>query len=311
MSFITPMFAAAMPKVPLDLRSGEWYAELKIDGHRLILEKSAHGVMAWSRNGLMRPLPFHIVEAARKLPDGIYDGELHVPGGRSYGVTEIENGPDLVYTVFDILQSTHGEVFTDFPYTFRRNHLRGILSKDGPICRGWSVPVPDQPTLINLLEEIWARDGEGLILKHQDSLYLSGKRPKNTWIKIKQLQSTVLAVAGFIPSKGKINDRGKYATVVLVDEEGNYTTVKTRNDEACREFEREAIPGPLVWGKMRFSDGTKLEYHWGVSVNSEFALGDPPAEPHPAIGRKLRVEFQERTPDRNYRHPRWDRWEDE
>ena len=30
----------------------------------------------------------------------------------------------------------------------------------------------------------------------------------------------------------------------------------------------------------------------------------------PAIGRKLRVDYQEVTPD-GYRHPRWDRWEDE
>jgi len=282
MSFITPMFAAPMPKTNLDLKSGMWYAEEKIDGHRLILQVMSGVGLAWSRDGLTRVLPSHIHEAIKSLPDGTYDGELHVPGGRSYGVTEIVNGPSLAYTVFDILR-LENESLLDMRFDIRRTNLLSILPMHGSIHAGWSVPVETEQQLSSLLSEVWERDGEGLILKHVSSIYVPGKRPKNTWIKLKKLQSAVLTVIGFSRSRGKIVDRGPYAMIELRDDDGNVTQVKTRNDAECRRLEREA-------------------------PSEEFTLG---GSVHPAIGRKLRIEFQERTPDGNYRHPRMDRWEDE
>jgi ATP-dependent DNA ligase len=109
-----------------------------------------------------------------------------------------------------------------------------------------------------------------------DAVYRPGKRDKS-WIKIKKLRSAVLTVTGFQPSKGQIINRGPFATVVLKDEQGNVTTVKTRNDAEIAKLEAQAVAGAA----------------------------------HPAIGRKLRIEFQERTVDGSYRHPRWDRWENE
>jgi hypothetical protein len=32
---------------------------------------------------------------------------------------------------------------------------------------------------------------------------------------------------------------------------------------------------------------------------------------HPAMGRLLRIEYQDIAADGGVRHPRWDRWEDE
>jgi hypothetical protein len=85
---------------------------------------------------------------------------------------------------------------------------------------------------------------------------------------------------GFTQSRGKIIDRGPYAAVLLRDAAGNETTVKTLNDVELDRFEQE----------------------WPSTAGVEH---------HPAVGRKLRIEYQERTPDGSYRHPRWDRWEDE
>lgn len=285
MSFINPMFAAPMPKVPLNLKSGEWYAEEKIDGHRLILQVEKGKGTAWSRNGLTRILPPHLHEEIKRLPDGIYDGELYTPGGRSYGVTEIVNGPNLAYTVFDLLQF-EGVSLLEENYFKRRVVLLETLaprSENPNIHRGWTTLVENENQLSTLLSDVWERDGEGLILKNTSSIYVPGKRPKNTWIKLKQLKTAVLTVIGFAPSRGQIVDRGPYAMIILRDEDGNITTVKTRNDEECRKLEKEA---PI----------------------EEFSLG---GSTHPAIGRKIRIEYQERTPDGNYRHPRMDRWEDE
>ena len=65
---------------------------------------------------------------------------------------------------------------------------------------------------------------------------------------------------------------GKHSIIVLEDEEGNETTVKWKN----------------------FKELAKIE-----------------ADPQAYIGRKVRIDFQCRTPDGSYRHPRWDRWENE
>lgn len=299
MSFISPMLAASMPKTAPRIDPGMMVAEEKLDGHRLVvhvanvasLPATVKEVTAWSRNGLIRPLPTHLAVALGKLQPGIYDGELLVPGKRSYGVTEIVNGPDLVYTVFDILQLM-GTPTINEPYARRRAYLElmgehGLF--DGAVTLSKVYPVISFDHAMRICEEIWERDGEGIILKRLSARYVPGKRPKDAWVKIKALRSAVLTVIGFIPSKGEINDRGPYATVALRDDDGNETTVKTRNDEELARFAKQA---------------TKFSTPFTLS-----AL--PRSMAHPAIGRKLRIEYQERTPDGNYRHPRWDRWEDE
>jgi ATP-dependent DNA ligase len=144
--------------------------------------------------------------------------------------------------------------------------------------------------MITLRDEVWASDGEGLILKRCSAPYQIGKRSKD-FIKIKALRSEIMTVIGFVPSHGLINNRGLYATIVVQDSDGIVTTVKTRNDLECRLLEREG-PQILEWRETRYM-GKPMK----MIIN------------HPAIGRKLRIEYQEKTfPDNNYRHPRFDHW---
>jgi len=288
--FITPMLAASMPKTPVTIHPGVFLVEEKYDGHRLVTHvDSDHRVAAWSRYGLERVLPVHVVNAIARLSPGIYDGELIVPGKRSYGVTELVNGSELVYTVFDVLELLGTSTIAS-TYMQRRAYLEEmsrhrLFNADG-IQLAEVTPVDSADDVRRYLDAVWKRDGEGLILKRLGARYVPGKRPKDAWIKIKALRSAVLTVIGFIPSKGQINNRGPYATVALRDDEGHETTVKTLNDAECRRFEEEAPRLPEI---------------------DEFSLGRVCPD-HPAIGRKLRIEYQERTPDGNYRHPRWDRW---
>lgn len=294
------MLASPMPKEPHKapvLTDGAWAAEEKYDGHRLVVEvadartQSLYGegntVTAWSRYGKERLLPNHIIEALQHFPVGIYDGELLAPGKRSYGVTELVNGAELVYVMFDVLQVTTDGVptsATDLSYVVRRGWLEEAFKVLGPlypcIQLAESTVVTSVEQVAQMAEDVWRRDGEGLILKRRLAPYQVGKRSKD-FIKIKKLQTAVLTVIGFEAGRGTINYRGEYATVVLRDDAGFTTTVKTRNDAECAAFEHAA----QVAASMK--------------------------RPHPAIGRRLRIEFQERTPDGNYRHPRWDRWENE
>lgn len=266
----------------LQLEPGRYVAEEKFDGHRLIVRVGGGGfqndlfmtgqpVRAWSRDGLARLLPRHITDSLSNLPVCLLDGELLVPGKRSYGVTELANSSQLVYVVFDILELC-GEKTRDLAYKHRRSLLEvafkheAIVGLPG-IQLAWSKPVNSFEEVREVCQEVWRRDGEGLILKDRESTYREGKRPKGVWIKIKQLQSTIMTITGY-----EYGLLGPYAKVALVDDEGIKLTVKIRNNV----------------------------------IRNQCA-----ANPNSFIGKRLRVEYQERTPDGSYRHPRWDRLEEE
>lgn len=285
------MYALPLPNLekkpkakPFILHPNQYIAQEKFDGIRLVTEISDNsdklfvdkGITSWSRYGNKRALPEHIMEELSKFPNCIIDGELMAPGKRSYGTMDLENTPDLVYYIFDLLQVGNIDV-THHLYDTRRGFLENKFSqfvgnKSVLLAEETSVNTWDE--VYALRDAVWARDGEGLILKNTESIYISGKRPKDTWIKIKKLQSDPFIVIGFEASRGQINNRGPYGITKLRDMEGNFTQVGTKNDAQCRLFEER---GKII--------------------------------PHPDIGRRLWCEYQERTPDKSYRHIRWDHWD--
>jgi len=284
MAFQKVMLAHPM-KPGFILNPGEYSAEEKVDGIRIECEIETGSsnlftkrkITPWSRLQKIHPLPTHIMEDLSEFPESVLDGEIYVEGKRSYGAVELTNLPDLVFCVFDVI-SIANQPTTHLKQFERRMILEELFKsvKTSSVVLNPSTNVNTMDEVYALRDAVWARDGEGLILKRRNAVY-QHKRSKD-WIKIKKLQSAVLTVIGFQPSRGLINDRGPYATIILRDDSnGVVTTVKTRNDEECRKLEKEAIPDKI----------------------------------HPAIGRKLRIEFQEKTPDMNFRHPRFDHWEDE
>jgi DNA ligase-1 len=286
MSFVKPMLAAPMPTTPINFLGQPWAIEEKYDGHRLLVsvqQRLPPFVEAWSRNGLTRSLPAHLREQLANLPAGLYDGELAIPGKRSYGVTEIVNGPDLRYTVFDVLDLL-GRNTMALPYKDRREFLVEMFQRphlvQTHVVLAPSTVITNDAMIDDFFRAVLAKGGEGLILKRLAAPYSPGKRYKDSWVKIKDKRTAVFTVIGFEPSRGTIQNRGPYAMVALRDEDGHEITVKTINDAQCRKFEEEGA-------------------HLGFM------------EPHPSLGRKLRIEYQERTNDGSYRHPMWDRWEDE
>lgn len=276
-SFVSPMLAGKVDTTELRC-SGPWAVEEKLDGHRLIVGVEDGSTRAWSRDGRDRVLPPHVREGLAQLPNGLYDGELMVPGSRSYGVTELKNIDKLVYVVFDLLCLFKADLTVlgnvdPHKWSERRDLLEEMFVRSGLHSVGAIQSVRLSPVLYRGLSpdieqlslEVWSRGGEGLIIKRENSIYHPGKRSR-LWMKVKQLRTALMTVVEFVPGL-----MGPCATLLLRDAEGFETTVKARNQAELMAME---------------------------------------LNPSAYIGRKLHIEFQERTPDGSYRHPRWDRWED-
>lgn len=301
--FLTPMLAKGWPKKSF-IQPGEWFAERKYDGVRLIVEVDGgkrdlfnqKTITAWSRNGNQWSLPQRILNTLNQFPDGVYDGELIVPGARSYGVVDLGNFELREFVMFDVLHASGVDLTMNVTYEQRRGVLQslynlGRTSDRGEVIQSPGVQLAERWEINSEAEALYRfgmvieEDGEGLILKHKNGVYVPGIRSKH-FIKLKDLKADVLTVIGFRESTGGIVNRGPFAIAVLRDDEGNETTVKTLNDEMCRKLEK--VMGQRVPKMIK-----------DICVN------------HPWVGRQLRIEYQERTPDGGYRHPRWDRWEDE
>jgi bifunctional non-homologous end joining protein LigD len=275
MPFFKPMLASQIP-AGFKIQPGLWAVEPKLDGHRLIATVNDGKVRAWSRAGNARILAPHLTKALAQFPDGTYDGELTMPDGRCYNVKELVNDNDLVYMVFDVIELV-GHPAVQETYDARRAlqveiFCSGQWLMSPAVILAPSTNVDSMAEAQKICDAIWAKDGEGIILKRRRAPYQPGKRSKD-FLKLKNLRHATLTVIGFEPSRGEIQNRGDYAVVKLRDSEGFETTVKTLNDACLARFEQEAN-----------------------------------GEKHPAIGRKLMIEFTERTPDGRYREPRWDRW---
>jgi len=124
---IKPMLASAMRRGTLsDYGTDEWVLEEKYDGHRVLVHKAGDTATAWNRpragkDALPRQLAAPIVAALRHLPDGLYDGELVAPGGRSWDVARLDTDKALV--LFDVLEVL-GEPVTSKPLAQRSSRAR-------------------------------------------------------------------------------------------------------------------------------------------------------------------------------------------
>lgn len=315
--FRSPMLATALNFLP----PGKWVAEQKYDGHRLIVsvttnaqeeplvrsgkERERKMVRAWSRAGKERGLPVHLVQALSLLPPGIYDGELIVPQGYSSSVTELTNQMKLQYVLFDMLTVGDKDATSDM-WMVRRTRLEEAYRVYSPgqngspgfggkqhVLLAETVPVRTWEEVQALADEVWLQKGEGLIVKDTAAPYRCGKRTK-TFIKVKECQPAVLQIIGFAPSEGEVSGYGDFGTAVLEDRDGLIVPVKVL-DDATRARLNKADTGARKWQDVRTVGNIKVHMHTD----------------HPWVGRNLHIEFQSRTPDGSYRHPRWDRLDGE
>lgn len=295
-----PMLAVPMHKDKIT-DWNDWALEEKYDGHRLVVEVDGDGfVFAYTRprthagfagkTMAQRQLPFALREAIRKTFafNTVLDGELRA-GKTSTDVTRTDLEDQLHYVVFDVTRTRAGSCAM-FTYDQRRAILEMFFRSHDPtladkVRLSASYNLTAQADVQRHVKRIWNEGGEGAILKKRDSRYDFGKRSPN-WIKVKKQQHATLTVIGFEVSKGTVRFPGRpFAIVRLRDQDGHETTVKTKDDHELQRLTDAAA----------HTEGTV----------------DHIMKTHPWIGRGLVIEFQDRTRDGQYRHPMWDRWEDE
>jgi DNA ligase 1 len=185
-----PFFLAhALQAEPQTLGAREdWLAEWKYDGIRAQVVKRAGRVWVWSRGEELVSDRFpEIVAALQSLPDGtVLDGEIVVwrddaPApfallqqriGRKTLTKKLLADAPVAFIAYDLLEAAGGDV-RGLPQHERRARLEALLggrTKVSPLVEaaGW-------PELAALRARSRERGVEGLMLKHRESHYGSGR----------------------------------------------------------------------------------------------------------------------------------------
>lgn len=254
--------------------------EEKFDGVRWVVRKAGADVVAFSRprdkaEGNQQTIAPALLAELRTLPDGVFDGELVTPGGRSWDVTRLGTEKRLV--LFDIIES-FGLPTVKEPYSTRREMLALALAH----CPGVLVSMPQtQPVSMAAVEAIWARGGEGAIIKRTASTYQAGRRSPD-WVKVKNLHHETLTITGF--KAGKVASSTPWSVTCLRADDGRETTVSTLNNATVRAISKDPdawIGKRLVIYYSELTD-TRSYRHGGwdhLAAESEGGAPEPTPEP--------------------------------
>ncbi|OEY65820.1 DNA ligase [Marinobacter sp. X15-166B] len=200
--FATVLHAAPPPlllaKVYAEQTSldGYWISE-KLDGVRAYWD----GKRLWSRQGHIYAAPPWFTAGFPREP---LDGELWMGRGtfarlsaavRRYRPDETE-WRQIRYQVFDLPHS-------GLPFSARLQRLRQLVG-DSPsrfIGLVEQTPATNHAELMERLDKVLAKGGEGLMLHHGDSLYRAGRSDR--LLKVKRYQDAEAVVVGHTEGKGK------------------------------------------------------------------------------------------------------------
>lgn len=202
---IEPCLALLSQKVP---KGPEWRYEIKWDGYRLAIHVELSGVRFLTRGGHNWTDRFpHIAAAAREFSPRtlILDGEavvLDEQGRSDFGALQRALGGrggkrsagEALFYAFDLLY-LDGHDLTKLGQFERRQMLEDLLEeREGAIKFSGAVDADGD----ELLEQACALGLEGIIAKHDDRPYRSGRT--GDWLKIKCIQSDSFVVVGYEPS---------------------------------------------------------------------------------------------------------------
>jgi bifunctional non-homologous end joining protein LigD len=222
-SRIEPALALLKSKAP---NGPDWTFEIKFDGYRLAVHIEPGGVRILTRGGHDWTHRFPGIAAeAEKLGVGtaILDGEavvLDERGRSDFGALQRSLGgrggkrvsEDAVFFAFDLLYFD-GHVLTNAELSVRRHLLADSLKgSTGAIQLSEEVDGDGE----TLLEAACTHGLEGIIAKHRDSKYRSGRT--GDWLKIKCVQSESFVVIGYEQSSVA---RGGIGSLLLAARQGD------------------------------------------------------------------------------------------
>lgn len=182
--------------------------EVKWDGYRVTVHISPNDVRIITRGGHDWTDRFPaIAAAARKIGVGtaILDGEaviLDAQGRSDFGALQRSLGgrggkrssSEAILYVFDLLYFD-GHDLTRMELSGRRHLLEDLVGESDGSIRLSQVLEADGATLLAVA---CAHGLEGIIAKHRDSAYRSGRL--GDWLKIKCVQSDSFVIIGYEPS---------------------------------------------------------------------------------------------------------------
>lgn len=220
---IEPCLALLKPKPP----SGpDWMFEVKWDGYRVAVHIRPDDVRIFTRGGHDWTDRFPaIAAAARKIGVGtaILDGEavvLDAQGRSDFGALQRSLGGrggrqasgEAILYAFDLLYFD-GHDLTRMELSGRRHLLEDLVGEsDGPIRLSQEVEADGEALLAAACEH----GLEGIIAKHRDGAYRSGRL--GDWLKIKCIQSDSFVVIGYEPSA---STRGGVGSLLLAAYQGD------------------------------------------------------------------------------------------
>lgn len=263
--------------------------EPKLDGHRVIIHKEGSTLSMYSRTFKDQggKLP-HLEKAFLAIPfDFTLDGEIidlvktvtikgqEVPIASFSGAQSVMGSGagraaasvnKLTFVAFDCL-SAQGKNLTDIPDVLRRGALELVVealrvhTPNVMLIPRWKEFDED------LYDAILEAGGEGVMVKNPLAVYRPGKRPHNTWFKLKGVDTTDVVIVGYKPGQGK------YKGMVGAIEFGQY------------------LDGRLV-PRSRCSGMTDAQRQHFTDHQSEF------------VGRVMEIKYFGRVgPEKSFRHP--------
>ena len=221
---IEPCLALLKPTVPV---GPDWLYEVKWDGYRLAVHIEPKGVRIITRGGHDWTHRFPtIAEAAGKLgaTSAILDGEavvLNEEGRSDFGALQRSLGgrggkrisTESILYAFDLLY-LDGHDFTRTELSVRRHLLQDLIpaSDKGAIRLSPELEL-DGETLLDHACQVGL---EGIIAKHRDKPYRSGRT--GDWVKVKCVQSESFMIVGYEQSG---TARGGLGSLLLAGRRGH------------------------------------------------------------------------------------------
>lgn len=194
--------------------NGQWVAQQKYDGALYMLEKiDDDHIYLFARTKSRKTgelveksanVP-HIVEWAKSLPDQtVLLGEIYVPGGKSNDVTKIMGctptnaiarqkgkgyGGFIHYYIFDCIRF-NGIDFCNTGFVARFKKFQDWFYKQDISVYVEMAHVYTE-NFEQILHDILANGGEGMVFKKYNAIYEPGKRPTRTYFKMKESLDTI------------------------------------------------------------------------------------------------------------------------
>ncbi len=205
---VDPCLATLVDKPPIGL---EWAFEVKWDGYRLAVHIESSRVRIITRGGYDwtdRFPPIAAAAAQLGVQSAILDGEAVVlddEGRSDFGMLQRALGRrpashepgEIILFAFDLLY-LDGCDLRLMPQRERRRLLEQVVSVD----RGGAIRLSEEVSADGdeLLRVACAHGIEGIVAKHRERPYRSGRRPD--WLKITCTRRDSFVIVGFEPSTG-------------------------------------------------------------------------------------------------------------